>query len=104
MHAKFNKWELESPEGSWFELKPAGASSEGGADWWSASIQAGSEYSLCCNSMLSHDWSSHDGDGLAKERVHCWYAHFVSPPCCGLRALNCTENRSQLVCCAQGGL
>ena len=42
MHAKFNKWELESPEGSWFQLKPAGAPSEGGADWWSASIQAGS--------------------------------------------------------------
>ena len=44
MHARFNKWELESSEGSWFELKPAGAPSGGGADWWSASIQAGSEF------------------------------------------------------------
>ena len=93
MHAKFNKWELESTEGSWFDLKPAGAPSEGGADWWSVSIQAGSNNAhdaTMCMCMTPYQLGCLMGMGC--EQV---YSSRLSSLLC-MRALNCFRNHSQL--------
>jgi uncharacterized membrane-anchored protein YitT (DUF2179 family) len=34
VHVKFNNWELEGEDGSWFDLHQTDAPHDGGADWW----------------------------------------------------------------------